>query len=96
MYWNLYFSASKSTATLGPTILEEVTKEDERDSKSMELAEQVLNIDGSEYKISKISEEKLRKILEGVRRLRKRQNKNKIEEVGEDNRQKEEIDISIQ
>jgi hypothetical protein len=62
----------------------------------MELAEQVLNIDGSEYKISKISEEKLRKILEGVRRLRKRQNKNKIEEVGEDNRQKEEIDISIQ
>jgi ABC-type phosphate transport system auxiliary subunit len=96
MYWNLYFSASKSTGTLGPTILEEVTKEDERDSKSMELAEQVLNIDGSEYKISKISEEKLRKILEGVRRLRKRQNKNKIEEVGEDNRQKEEIDISIQ
>jgi hypothetical protein len=34
----------------------------------------------------------LREILEGVRRLRKR-NKKKIEERGDDNRQKEALDI---
>ena len=43
-------------------------------------------------KISKISEEQLREILEGVRRLRKR-NKKKIEEGDDDNRQKEALDI---
>ena len=61
------------------------------------LTEQVLDAKGLECdsKISKISEEQLREILEGVRRLRKRKKKNKIEEDGEDNRQKEELDISI-
>jgi ATPase subunit of ABC transporter with duplicated ATPase domains len=60
------------------------------------LTEQVLDAKGLECdsKISKISEEQLREILEGVRRLRKR-NKKKIEESsgGEENRQKEAADI---
>jgi hypothetical protein len=58
------------------------------------LTEQVLNAKGMECdsKISKISEEQLREILEGVRRLRKR-NKKKIEEGDDDNRQKETLDI---
>jgi rubrerythrin len=58
------------------------------------LTEQVLNAKGIECdsKISKISEEQLREILEGVRRLRKR-NKKKIEEGDDDNRQKEALDI---
>ena len=58
------------------------------------LTEQVLDAKGLECdsKISKISEEQLREILEGVRTLRKRKKK-KIEEGGEDNRQKEELDI---
>ncbi len=58
------------------------------------LTEQVLDAKGLECdsKISKISEEQLREILEGVRRLRKR-NKKKIEEGGDDNRQKEALGI---
>jgi len=58
------------------------------------LTEQVLDAKGLECdsKISKISEEQLREILEGVRRLRKRKKK-KIEEPGEDNRQKEALGI---
>jgi hypothetical protein len=60
------------------------------------LTEQVLDAKGLECdsKISKISQEQLREILEGVRRLRKR-NKRKIEESsgGEENRQKEAADI---
>jgi hypothetical protein len=58
------------------------------------LTEQELNAKGIECdsKISKISEEQLREILEGVRRLRKR-NKKKIEEGDDDNRQKETLDI---
>jgi ATPase subunit of ABC transporter with duplicated ATPase domains len=60
------------------------------------LTEQILDAKGLECdsKISKISEEQLREILEGVRRLRKR-NKKKIEESsgGEENRQKEAADI---
>jgi hypothetical protein len=60
------------------------------------LTEQVLDAKGLECdsKISKISEEQLREILEGVRRLRKR-NKRKIEEDGggEDKRQKEALEI---
>jgi hypothetical protein len=58
------------------------------------LTEQVLDAKGLECdsKISKISEEQLREILEGVRRLRKR-NKKKIEEGDDDNRQKEALDI---
>ena len=57
------------------------------------LTEQVLDAKGIECdsKISKISEEQLREILEGVRRLRKRK-KRKIEEDSGD-RQKEELDI---
>ena len=58
------------------------------------LTEHVLDAKGLECdsKISKISEEQLREILEGVRRLRKR-NKKKIEVRGGDNRQKEALDI---
>ena len=58
------------------------------------LTEQVLDAKGLECdsKISKISEEQLREILEGVRRLRKR-NKKKIEEGDDDNRQKEALDV---
>lgn len=58
------------------------------------LTEQVLDAKGLECdsKISKISQEQLREILEAVRRLRKR-NKKKIEESGGGNSQKEEPDI---
>jgi hypothetical protein len=61
------------------------------------LTEQVLNAKGLECdsKISKISEEQLRDILEGVRRLRKRKNKKKIEEGGEANRNKEELNVFL-
>jgi hypothetical protein len=57
------------------------------------LTEQVLDAKGLECdsKISKISEEQLREILEGVRRLRKRKKK-KITEGSEDNRQKQSLD----
>ena len=59
------------------------------------LTEQVLDAKGIECdsKISKISEEQLREILEGVRRLRKRKKKIMTEEKEdgvEDSRQKEE------
>ena len=59
------------------------------------LTEQVLDAKGIECdsKISKISEEQLREILEGVRRLRKRKKKiiiEKKEDGVEDSRQKEE------
>lgn len=58
------------------------------------LTEHVLDAKGLECdsKISKISQEQLREILEAVRRLRKR-NKKKIEEGGEDNSKKEELDV---
>jgi hypothetical protein len=58
------------------------------------LTEQVLDAKGLECdsKISKISQEQLREILEEVRRLRKR-NKKKIEEDGVDNSKREEPDI---
>ncbi len=58
------------------------------------LTEQVLDAKGLECdsKISKISEEQLREILEGVRRLRKR--KKKTEEDGRgNNMQKEALDV---
>jgi hypothetical protein len=61
------------------------------------LTEQVLDAKGLECdsKISKISEEQLREILEGVRRLRKR-NKKKIEEGGDEyDRQKRALDIAV-
>ena len=58
------------------------------------LTEQVLNATGIECdsKISKISQEQLREILEAVRRLRRRKKK-KIAEGSEDNRQKQALDI---
>jgi hypothetical protein len=73
-------------------------EEQQHKDEIITLTEQVLDAKGIECdsKISKISEEKLKEILEGVRMLRKRKKKNKIEEDGEDNRQKEELDISIQ
>jgi hypothetical protein len=73
-------------------------EEQQHKDEIITLTEQVLDAKGIECdsKISKISEEQLSEILDGVRRLRKRK-KNKIEEEdGEDNRQKEELDISIQ
>jgi hypothetical protein len=69
------------------------------------LTEQVLDAKGIECdsKISKISEEQLREILEAVRRLRKRKNKNKKmieednddeeEEDDQDNRHKEKLEV---
>ena len=73
-------------------------EEQQHKDEIISLTEQVLDAKGIECdsKISKISEEQLREILEGVRRLRKRKKKIRIEEDGEDNRQKEELDISIQ
>jgi hypothetical protein len=59
------------------------------------LTERVLDAKGLECdsKISKISEEQLREILEGVRRLRKRKKKKIEEDGGEDKRQKEALGI---
>ena len=67
-------------------------EEQQHKDEIITLTEQVLDAKGIECdsKISKISEEQLREILEGVRRLRKR--KKKIEEDLED-KQKEELDI---
>jgi hypothetical protein len=68
-------------------------EEQQHKDEIISLTEQVLDAKGIECdsKISKISEEQLREILEGVRRLRKRK-KRKIEEDSGD-RQKEELDI---
>lgn len=73
-------------------------EEQQHKDEIITLTEQVLDAKGIECdsKISKISEEQLSEILEVVRRLRKRKKKIRIEEDGEDNRQKEELDISIQ
>jgi ABC-type phosphate transport system auxiliary subunit len=72
-------------------------EEQQHKDEIITLTEQVLDAKGIECdsKISKISEEQLREILEAVRRLRKRKKKKMIEEDGED-RQKEELDIVIQ
>ncbi len=76
-------------------------EEQQHKDEIITLTEQVLDAKGIECdsKISKISEEQLREILEGVRRLRKRKDKKKIEEeeAGEDSRQKEEeLDIAVE
>ena len=74
-------------------------EEQQHKDEIITLTEQVLDAKGIECdsKISKISEEQLREILEGVRRLRKRKDKKKIEEEdSEDSRQKEEIDIAVE
>ena len=77
-------------------------EEQQHKDEVIRLTEQVLDAKGiaCDSKISKISEEQLREILEAVRRLRKRKNKSKkmIEEDDEeeddrDNRQKEELDV---
>jgi hypothetical protein len=70
-------------------------EEQQHKDEIITFTEQVLHAKGIECdsKISKISEEQLREILEGVRRLRNR--KKKKEEDGED-RQKEELNIAIQ
>ena len=70
-------------------------EEQQHREEMITLTEQVLDANGLECdsKMSKISEEQLREILEGVRRLRKR-NKKKIQEGSdEDNRQKEALDV---
>ena len=68
-------------------------EEQQHKDEIISLTEQVLDAKGIECdsKISKIPEEQLREILEGVRKLRKRK-KRKIEEDSGD-RQKEELDI---
>jgi hypothetical protein len=64
-------------------------EEQQHKDEIITLTEQVLDAQGIECdsKISKISEEQLREILEGVRRLRKRKNKKKSEEDRENKRQ---------
>ncbi len=67
-------------------------EEQQHKDEVITLTEQVLDAQGIECdsKISKISEEQLREILEGVRRLRKTKKKN---EQDDEQRQKEELDI---
>jgi hypothetical protein len=68
-------------------------EEQQHKDEIVSLTEQVLDAKGIECdsKISKLSEEQLSEILEQVRKLRK---KKKIERDNE--RQKEELDISVQ
>jgi rubrerythrin len=69
-------------------------EEQQHKDEVITLTEQVLDAQGIECdsKISKISEEQLREILEGVRRLRKTKKKKKNEQDNKQ-RQKEELDI---
>ena len=69
-------------------------EEQQHKDEIVSLTEQVLDAKGIECdsKISKISEEQLREILEQVRKLRK---KKKTEEDN-DGRRREEQDISVQ
>ena len=68
-------------------------EEQQHKDEIVSLTEQVLDAKGIECdsKISKLSEEQLSEILEQVRKLRK---KKKIERDNE--RQKEELDLSVQ
>jgi hypothetical protein len=68
-------------------------EEQQHKDEVITLTEQVLDAKGiaCDSKISKISEEQLREILEAVRRLRKRKNKNK-KMIEEDNEEEEEED----
>ena len=70
-------------------------EEQQHKDEIITLTEQVLDAKGIECdsKISKISEEQLSEILEGVRRLRKRNKKKIEEEEGGEDRQKEELDV---
>ena len=65
-------------------------EEQQHKDEVITLTEQVLDAKGIECdsKISKISEEQLREILEAVRRLRKRKNRNK-KIIEEDNDEEE-------
>ena len=71
-------------------------EEQQHKDEIVALTEKVLDAKGMECdsKISKISEEQLKEILEGVRRLRKI-NKKKDKGQGED-QQKEELDIAVE
>lgn len=71
-------------------------EEQQHKDEIVALTEKVLDAKGMECdsKISKISEEQLKEILEGVRRLRKI-NKKKDKGHGED-QQKEELDIAVE
>jgi hypothetical protein len=71
-------------------------EEQQHKDEIITLTEQVLDAKGIECdsKISKISQEQLREILEGVRRLRMRKKKKIEEEEGGEDRQKEELDIA--
>jgi hypothetical protein len=71
-------------------------EEQQHKDEIITLTEQVLDAKGIECdsKISRISQEQLREILEEVRRLRKRKKKMISEEDGGEDRQKrEEVDI---
>ncbi len=70
-------------------------EEQEHRDEIIALTEQVLDAKGIECdsKISRISQEELREILEGVRRLRKRNKKKIAEGDSEDNNRKEKLDI---
>ena len=79
-------------------------EEQQHKDEIISLTEQVLDAKGIECdsKISKISEEQLREILEAVRRLRKRKNKSKKiieedndeeEEDDQDNKHKEKLEV---
>jgi len=69
-------------------------EEQQHKDEIITLTEQVLEVKGIECdsKISKISEEQLRQILEEVRKLRK---KKKIEEAN-DNERQQQIDVATQ
>jgi hypothetical protein len=68
-------------------------EEQQHKDEMVSLTEQILDADGIECdsKVSKISEEQLKEILDQVRKLRKRK---KNEEINE--RQRQEEDISTQ
>jgi hypothetical protein len=70
-------------------------EEQQHKDEIVSLTEQVLDAKGIECdsKISKISEEQLREILEQVRKLRK---KKKTEEDDDRQQRREEQDISVQ
>jgi ribosomal protein S13 len=70
-------------------------EEQQHKDEIVSLTEQILDAKGIECdsKISKISEEQLREILEQVRKLRK---KKKTEEDNDRQQRREEQDISVQ
>jgi hypothetical protein len=75
------------------------TEESQHKDEIVNLTEQVLDAKGLECdeRISKLSEEKLREILEEVRKLRNRRRKridDKAEEDDEDNNRKEVLYVS--